>query len=347
MYALKEKMKAAVITEPGRIVIKDILIPEIGDNEVLIKVKYCGICETDLKILKGEFSKEYLPFTPGHEFTGYVYKIGKGVENIKTGQYVTVDVNLGCGKCYFCKNGQVLMCKTCKQIGIHKNGGFAEYVKAPENKVYVLPKNMDEIEAVLIEPFANVIRTAKKAKYFPGGSIVILGTSAIALMHVQMTKASAATPIIVIGDDETGLQEAKRCGADYVLKNSADVITKVFDITEGLGADFVLEAEGKTDNYQLSFSLARPGGKVIGFGLTGIEEETPLQLFDIVLREIGFVSSVSADDYDMTDAINLINSQRFQLEYFTDCRYSLENITEAFKCAKNVNNGQKVIVSII
>ncbi len=339
-------MNAAVITEPGKIDLRSVKIPEIQEDEVLIKVKYCGICETDLKILKGEFSKEYLPFIPGHEFTGYVEKTGENVKNIQEGQYVTVDVNLGCGQCYFCKKGQVLMCKICQQIGIHKDGGFAEYVKAPANKVYGLPKEIDETEAVLIEPYSNVVRTAKKAVYSPGKSIVIIGTSAIALMHLQMAKVSALAPIIVIGTDEQGLEKAKECGADYILKSDSNPSDAVFDITNGIGADYVLESEGNTDYYQLSFSLVRPGGKVVGFGLTGIDDTCSLKWFHIVLKEINFVSSVSADDFDIKDAINLIKSKRFELEHFIDAIYSFNNTIEAFEKAKDINGGKKMIVSM-
>ncbi|MCX6090289.1 MAG: alcohol dehydrogenase catalytic domain-containing protein, partial [Candidatus Atribacteria bacterium] len=154
-------MKAAVITKPGELKIQEIDIPRIAGNEVLIMVKVCGICGTDYSIFSGKYSRDYLPLVPGHEFSGTIEEVGKQVEGLKKGDRVTADINLSCGVCFYCRRGQKLTCPDFHQLGIHTNGAFAEYVKAPADQVYVLPDSISFEGGAFIEPVSCTIHAAK------------------------------------------------------------------------------------------------------------------------------------------------------------------------------------------
>ena len=155
-----QNMRAAVIEKPKKIVIKEVPVPEITDDEILIKVKYTGICGTDWSIYTGKYSADKLPLIPGHEFSGIVAKVGKNAKDLKEGEPVTADINMSCGHCFYCKRGQKLMCPEFTQLGIHIDGTYAEYVKAPWEQVHKLPKTLDFLKGALnFEPDEDM-RTA-------------------------------------------------------------------------------------------------------------------------------------------------------------------------------------------
>ena len=135
-------MKAAVFEAVKVVKVKEVPIPEIGDDDVLIKVKLTGICGTDWSIYNGWYSADKLPMIPGHEFSGVIAKVGKNVKGLKEGDRVTADINMYCGNCYYCSQGNYLMCDQFTQLGIHTDGTFAEYVKAPAKLLHHLPDNL-------------------------------------------------------------------------------------------------------------------------------------------------------------------------------------------------------------
>src|SRR5208282_1906957 len=139
-------------------------IPEIGDDEVLIKIKYTGICGTDWSIYTGKYSADKMPLIAGHEFSGVIDKVGKKAEGLKVGDRVTADINMSCGHCFFCKQGQKLLCPEFHQLGIHVNGTYAEFVAAPWGQVHKIPDKLSFLEAAFIEPVSCVIHNVKAMK---------------------------------------------------------------------------------------------------------------------------------------------------------------------------------------
>ena len=168
-------MKAAVFEKVGQIKVKEVPVPEIGDNDVLIKVKYTGICGTDWSIYNGWYSADKLPMIPGHEFSGVIAKLGKNARDLKEGDRVTADINMSCGTCFYCMRGEKLLCDNFTQLGIHTDGTFAEYVKAPAAQVHKLPENLSFEEGAFIEPVSCVIHAAKAMDARLGSSVAIIG----------------------------------------------------------------------------------------------------------------------------------------------------------------------------
>jgi 2-desacetyl-2-hydroxyethyl bacteriochlorophyllide A dehydrogenase len=343
---MMEKMKAAMFIEPGKIEIQQVNIPEIADDEVLIKVKYCGICGTDMHIYNGDYSKEKLPLIAGHEFSGIIERIGSGVKRFRGGEKVTADINLSCGTCYYCRLDQPFLCSEMKQLGIHMNGAFAEYVVVPQDKVYVLPESMDFKDAALLEPISCVVRAAKKLNLSFAESVAIIGDGAVGLMHVQMAKICGAAPIIVIGLDEDKMKKAKELGADFVIKSDADMYSKVKKLTEGRGADLVIEAVGLKMTNEQAFELVRPGGRIMPFGLADQNCIIGLKPLDMVLKELTMVASVAGANNDIAQAITLVQYKQFKLDDYKTTVMSLDKISDAFHVIKTNKNLFKVLIKI-
>src|SRR6266498_528911 len=240
-------MKAAVLESIKHFEIKEVPIPEIGEGEVLVKVKNTGICGTDWSIYNGWYSADKLPMIPGHEFSGLIAKVGKDGNGFKEGDRITADINMSCGHCYYCIRGEQLLCNNFTQLGIHTNGTYAEYVKAPAKLVHHLPDNLSFEEGAFIEPLSCCIHAAKAVNARIGGSIAIVGCG-LGVLHARMAVLRACAPVIVIGDNTKRLQIAKNMGADYIIdvREVADPVAEVIKLTDGRGVDYAIEAVGTT-----------------------------------------------------------------------------------------------------
>ena len=197
---MAKMMKAAVVEKPNLLAIKQVPVPEIADEEVLIRVKYTGICGTDWSIFTGKYSADKLPLIPGHEFSGTVAQVGKKARGLKEGDRVTADINMSCGTCFYCRKGQKLMCRDFRQLGIHMDGTYAEYVKAPFDQVHKLPDTLDFLAGAFIEPLSCVIHSSKAARVTHGSSVAVIG-SGLGVLHGALARQRGAAPVIVIGDN--------------------------------------------------------------------------------------------------------------------------------------------------
>jgi threonine dehydrogenase-like Zn-dependent dehydrogenase len=343
---MKTKMKAAVMEEPNRLVVKQVPVPEIGEDEVLIKVKYTGICGTDWSIYTGKYSADKLPLIPGHEFSGTIVQLGRKARNLKEGDPVTADINMSCGTCYYCRKGNKLMCPEFTQLGIHTNGAFAEYVKAPWELVHKLPANLDMLKGAFIEPTSCIIHSSKAMKIQIGSSVAILGAR-LGLLHAAVARLCGAAPIIVVGQSRRRLEIAKRLGADHVISADKvkDPVAAVKELTEGRGADYVIESVGTPQTYEQAFRMVRPGGTVAAFGITGDKDTITVYPFDLVLGEKTVAGSCAGVGNDWTDAIVLLQYGRLDPSPLFSMIVPLEELEPALKELRENKNLTKVFVS--
>jgi len=193
---MAKTMKAAVVEKPNLLTVKQVPVPQIAEEEVLIRVKYTGICGTDWSIFTGKYSADKLPMIPGHEFSGTVAQVGKKARGLKEGDRVTADINMSCGICFYCRKGQKLMCRDFRQLGIHMDGTYAEYVKAPYEQVHKLPDGLDFLAGAFVEPVSCVIHSSKAAGITHGSSVAILGAG-LGVLHAALARQRAAAPVIV------------------------------------------------------------------------------------------------------------------------------------------------------
>ena len=304
---MAKTMKAAVVEKPNQLVIKQVPVPEIADEEVLIKVKYTGICGTDWSIYTGKYSADKLPLIAGHEFSGTITQVGKKAKGLKEGDRVTADINMSCGTCFYCRQGQKLMCRDFHQLGIHVDGTYAEYVKAPFDQVHVLPDTLDFLSGAFVEPVSCVIHSSKAAKVTHGSSVAVIGCG-LGVLHGLMARLRGAAPVIVIGDNPQRLAIAKGFGVDVTidLNERKDPVAEVKKLTGGRGADFVVEAVGTPQTYAQALEMVRPGGTIAAFGICAPEDTITVRPFDLVLGEKTVVGSCAGVGTDWTDAMALL-----------------------------------------
>ncbi|MDQ0390997.1 zinc-dependent alcohol dehydrogenase [Labrys monachus] len=323
-------MQAALLVEPGRFEVRDVAVPALGPDDVLVRVERCGICGTDIHMFRGHYAADRLPIIPGHEFSGTLARLGAGVRHLREGQRVVCDINVGCGSCYYCRRNEVLNCPQMEQIGIGRDGAFADYVAVPARLVIPAPDDAGFDLLALVEPVACVVRAAAKAGTRFGQSVAILGAGPIGNLHVQMMRLVGAVPIMVVEPSAERAALALEAGADVAVTDISEARAIVHRHTGGRGADVVIESVGLASSYRLAFDLIRPGGHVAAFGIAGAGESVPLPLLDTVLRENSVKGSVAGMGQDMHDALALLVHGRFRTEAFRARVYPLARIGQAF-----------------
>ena len=324
------QMKAAVLVAPGRFEIQTRPVPEPGRDEVLIRISRVGICGTDIHIFNGHYAAESLPMVPGHEFTGRIAALGAGASRLTVGQKVVVDMNIGCGTCYWCRRHEVLSCPDMNQIGITMDGAFCDYICVPERLVIPAPEHVPDEVLALTEPLACVVRAARKSKVTFGQSVVVIGAGPIGNLHVQLLRTIGAAPIIVADLSQERVDMAVAAGADVGVADPEVLHAAIMDATDGRGADIVIESVGNAGLYKLATTLIRKGGHIAAFGLTGAGEMLPLDILSTILQENSIKGSVAGIGEDMHDALTLLVHKRIDPSPFLSAVFDLEDIQTAF-----------------
>lgn len=325
------KMLAAVLTRPGHFDLREVALPQVAPDEALIRVTRTGICGTDVHIFNGHYAADRLPLVPGHEFCGTVAAVGANVRHLAVGTDCVADINIGCGTCFWCRRNEILNCPTMTQIGIGRDGAFAEYVALPARLVIPVPAGMPPEIQALVEPVACVVRAARKARVGFGQSVVVIGAGPIGNLHVQMLRLCGAAPIIVADLSEDRCRMALEAGADAAVSDPAGLKAEVLARTGGRGVDLVIESVGSSRLYSLAFDLIRKGGHVAFFGITGPGETVPVDILRTVLEENSLKGSVAGMGEDMHDSLTLLAHGRFQTEAFTRATWPLDKIQTAFE----------------
>lgn len=339
-------MKAAVFEKIKSIKVQEVPIPTINDNEVLIRVKYTGICGTDWSIYNGWYSADKLPMIAGHEFSGVIAQVGKNAKNLKEGDRVTADINMGCGTCFYCIRGEKLLCDSFTQLGIHTDGTFAEYVKAPWAQVHKLPENMSFEQGAFIEPVSCVIHSAKAMDAKLGSSVAIIGCG-LGVLHARMAILRACAPVILFGDNRKRLQIAKDMGVDCVIHidDVEDPVEEVKKLTGGRGVDYAIEAVGSTKTYEQAFAMLRRGGKLTAFGIAGEHDAMSIRPFEFVLGEKKVTGSCAGVGADWPDAMTMIANGRIDPSPLFSMKVPLEDLEWALHELRRDKSLFKIFVS--
>lgn len=339
-------MKAQIVKAPYQMEYADVPIPQINDDEVLIKVKACGICGSDTSIFTGKYAKDKLPLITGHEFMGEIAEVGKNAQGIAIGDRVACDICLTCGTCYFCRHGDGLLCETFTQLGIHTNGGFAEYVKAPWKNIYKLPDDMDDFTGAFVEPLTAVLHAAQRLDAPIASSIAIIGCG-LGILHAHLAKARGLAPVILIGTDADTerFKVAEQMGVDYIINASqVDPVEEVKRITGGIGVDNVIEAVGNPRTYEQAFAMLRRGGKLEAFGICAEDAVANLRPYEFVLGEKKVSGSCAGIGYNWGDAITLLKYGVVKPQKMFSMAVPLEELPLALEELKTNKNLIKVFV---
>ncbi|MGG3467284.1 zinc-dependent alcohol dehydrogenase family protein [Neobacillus pocheonensis] len=339
-------MKAAVLYGKEDLRLEEVPVPELGPTDVLIKVKYTAVCGTDPHIYEGRFPAK-LPLILGHEFSGEVAKVGSQVSFVKPGDRVTADINIACGTCYYCRHGQKLHCEKITQLGVHVNGAFAEYVRVTENNIHKLPESMSWIHGAYIEPLACAISGQDKANVQYGDTVVIIGGGPMGIAHALLAQLKGASKVILSELNPARIESAKNIGVEYVINaGEEDPVEAVKGLTDGRGADIVIEAVGSAYTYAQTFKLVRKGGKILVYGAAPADVTIPVSPFEIYSRELTIVSSYAGTYDTFSKAIDLIASKRFDPTPIITNHFEFADVKLGIETAEHNKDILKTVVKI-
>ena len=322
-----------MLTEPKKLEIQDSPIPRFGKDEVLIRVKACGICGSDVHGYDGSSGRRIPPLIMGHEAAGLIEECGSEVSGFSKGDRVTFDSTVYCGKCSYCKKGQVNLCDNRMVLGVscedyRRHGAFAEFVTVPSHIIYKLPDTFPFEHAAMIEAVSVAVHAVGRISFDSGDKSLVVGAGMIGLLLIQAIRSAGCREIIAVDMDNDRLNLAKKLGATQVINSQeVDALRFILNETGGQGVDKSFEVVGATPTVQLSIHAVRKGGSVVMVGNLAPEVELPLQ--SVVTREISlFGTCASAGEYPK--CIELMADGSIQVDPLISAKAALEEGPEWF-----------------
>ncbi len=337
-------MKAIVIETPNKIEIKEIPMPEVKENEALLKVKCVGICGADVASYTGNQPFTTYPRIPGHEFSAEIVEIPENDKGLKVGDIVTCNPYFNCGECYSCERGYVNCCTDNQTMGVQRDGAFCEYIAMPVERIFT-GNGLSAEELALIEPFSISQHAVSRATIKDTDTVLVVGAGPIGLFALLAAK-QMCKKIVVADILDNRLALAKEYGADAVVNTktqSLEEFTKKF--TEGRGFDVCIEACGAPETFLNCIDCAAFAANIILIG--NGKRETSFVHSIILKKELNIHGSRNALNADFINNIQLVADKKADVMKMVSGIYDMENATEAFEALKN-NDGTlaKVLIKI-
>jgi L-iditol 2-dehydrogenase len=329
-----QDMKALVLSAYKHLEIDDVPVPQPAEDELLIRIKACGICGSDVHGYDGSTGRRIPPIVMGHEAAGLVESVGSKVTGFHAGDRVTFDSTVYCGACFYCDRGQVNLCDRREVIGVstplfRRMGAFAEYVSVPARIAYALPESMPFAHAALIEAVSVAVHGASLTPIEAGDTVVVVGAGMIGLLTLQAVRQAGAERVFVLDVDDTRLELARTLGATETLNSKkSDAVAEIQKRTLGRGADVAVECVGITDAIALAVESVRKGGAVTLVGNVAPKIELALQ--SVVSRQIRLQGScASCGEYP--ECIAMMASGKIRVEPLVSARAPLEDGAKWFE----------------
>ena len=326
-------MRALLLSEYKTLSVVDMPTPEIGDDDVLVRVRACGICGSDIHGYDGSTGRRIPPLVMGHEAAGVIERIGRGVQGFEPGERVSFDSTVSCGTCHFCRRGQINLCDNRTVLGVscgdyRRHGAFAEYVAVPSRILYKLPDSLTFERAALLEAVSITVHAVNRHPPLPDDTAVVVGAGMIGVLLIQVLRAKGGRNIVAVDIDPQKLALAQRMGATHVLNASgSDVPAAVRDLTGGKGADVSFEVVGHGDTVLSAIRILRKGGTVVLVGNLSPTVELPLQ--DVVSREISVLGSCASSG-EIPKCIDLLARGVVDVDPIISLKASLDEGPEVF-----------------
>ncbi|MEW5819137.1 MAG: L-threonine 3-dehydrogenase [Cyanobacteriota bacterium] len=345
---MAEKMKAIAKVEaaPGLELI-EVNVPQIKNDEILIKVETTSICGTDLHIYnwdKWSQNRIKVPRVIGHELAGVVVDTGPQVRNIKVGDFVSAESHIVCSNCYLCRTGQYHICRDFKIIGVDVDGVFADYVALPEICAWKNEDDFDRDLASIQEPFGNAVQTAYVDELV-GKSVAIFGLGAIGLFCIPLVEVAGATQIFAVDVNEYKLNLARKLSkkANILHGINDDVVSIMLDATDGLGIDVVLEVSGNNAALINELKVLRNGGRLSMLGIPSQPVELNLAE-QIVLKGVSVYGITGRKMFDTWyKTSSLIKSGQVDVKPVITHKFQMEDYKQAFELMKSGESGKIVL----
>jgi L-iditol 2-dehydrogenase len=303
-------MKALVLEKYNSLTYKDVPDPKCGPGHVLVAVKACGICGSDVHGMDGSSGRRQPPVIMGHEAAGLIAEVGAGVDRWKPGQRVTFDSTIYCGECRYCRRGQINLCDNRRVLGVscdeyRQHGAFAEYVAVPVRILYALPEGVSFAQAALVEALSIAVHAVRRTTVDVNDSAVVVGAGNIGLLVLQVLKFVGCSPVIAVDVDPARLERARKLGADLVINSRNAEAGREVRKHVSAGADVAVEAAGIAGSLTDAVSVLRKGGHLTLVGNLSPSVDFPLQ--SVVTREID-VNGSCASSGEYPTCLELIGS---------------------------------------
>lgn len=337
-------MKSAVFYGKHDLRVENSPMPKVGPEDILIQVKACGICGTDVHIYEGD--KGAAEVTPptilGHEFSGVIAEVGSNVRKYKVGDRVCIDPNCYCGKCDFCRNGIAHYCTDMIGYGTTVNGGFAEYCSVNQRQVYKLGDNTTFEQGAMTEPVACCLHGMDMCNIHPGSNVVVIGGGMIGLLMLQLSKLAGAARVALLEPVESKRVVAKKLGADILIDPINENVEEELKKAGMIWVNTVIECVGKTATIQQAIDIVGNKGTVMMFGLTKPDDTIAVKPFQIFQKEIELKSSF-INPYTQKRALDLIDSGRLDVSSMVYAVESLENLADILSSPELRAKGKYII----
>ncbi|MEN3353768.1 MAG: hypothetical protein V7640_1926 [Betaproteobacteria bacterium] len=323
-------MHAAVLKAPRQFEISSRPVPTAGSADVVVRVAATAVCHTDLGIYSGQHPGVRYPVVMGHEATGVIESLGAEVTTLKRGQPVIINPIISCGHCDCCKRGAHNLCRNAGLFGREVDGSMSEFVALPSRYVHALPANIPLENATLIETLATVRHAQERLALAAGESVVILGQGTTGLLHTRLAVLAGANPVIAVSRTQWKLDIAMRMGAHHVLEVAAEkALGEVLRLTDGAGADVVIDTAGGAETLQAGLDMLRPGGRLSPYAVSH-ECCTGFTTFPLYYKEVSIIGSRALAPADMEPSIELVASGKIDVSGFVSETYTLRQAPDAF-----------------
>ena len=343
-------MKAAVYLGKESIEIKEVDKPEVKKGEILVRVNSCAICGTDIRTYFYGHHAIKPPHILGHEVAGEIAEIGDDVDGYKLGERVHMVTEVGCGKCRFCIQGRQNLCPLLRAMAYYYPGGFAEYILIPrpaviQGNLLSIPDGLSFDEATLAEPLSCCINAQEYLNITFADIVVVIGAGPIGCMHTELARLSGATKIILADISEERLEMGKKFGAN-IFVNSAkeDLIKRVKDETENMGADVIIVACPAPQAQEQALQMVTTRGRISFFGGLPGGKTITIESNIIHYKEISIFGAFASSAIQYKQALALLASKNIKGDDLITHRFPLEKIKEALEMAKS-GKGLKVIIN--
>lgn len=337
-------MKAAVFYGKEDLRVEERELPQLKQDEVLVRVYACGVCGTDVHIFSGDEGAAKTPAGTvlGHEFAGEIVEVGDAVTGVSVGDRVCIDPNKLCNECYYCKSGVGHFCESMIGIGTTVDGGFAEHCVVPATQVYCFPKELSYEAAAMTEPVSCCLHGIDLCDIRPGSTVAVIGCGMIGLLMLQLARLCGASTLIAIEPIAQKREMAFGLGADYALNPMEDdFMEQLSQVTDRI--ETVIECVGRTNTVEMAIEIAGNASTVMLFGLTAPEDEVAVKPFALFKKEITLKTSY-INPYTFSRALDLISSGKVDVSSMIYAKCPLEELPEILADTKKRTAGKYVIM---
>lgn len=329
-------MREAIIVGKRRFEVRDVAEPILGEDEVLIRVCYCGICGSDLDTYVGGVSISH-----GHEFSGDIVKLGSNVRGWEVGERVTAESIISCGDCYWCARGEMGLCNNFAKTWLQRTPAFATYTKARHDQLHRIPSGLSYQEAALTEPTAVALHAFRLSGMPKDATVGVLGLGYIGQIVARMARISGAKAVYATDGSKSRLALVRDIVDEAVDVNAVDPVERVFELTGGIGPDVVFECAGVISTTQQSIKLVRKGGTVVVVGLCF--DPVEILASDVAMKEIRLQGAMCFYPHEYALSLELMRKRDIDVASLIACEMPLDAINEAFERALD-REGVKILI---